>query len=93
VIYVTTAGGGGHLEDFDPANTPFGHRKANRHHFVYVAIHDGILEFQAMDEDGRLFDVLTLDKRDGRRATARAARARGVEITPRTPTWTDQPAE
>jgi len=93
VIYVTTAGGGGHLEDFDPANTPFGHRKANRHHFVYVAIHDGILEFQAMDEDGRLFDVFTLDKRDGRRATARDARARGVEIAPRTPTWTDAPAD
>ncbi len=71
VIYVTTAGGGGHLEDFDPANTTFGHRKAHRHHLVYVGIHGGILEFQAMDEDGRLFDVLTLDKRDGRRRSDR----------------------
>ncbi|MDG2021795.1 MAG: metallophosphoesterase [Phycisphaerales bacterium] len=92
VIYVTTAGGGGHLEDFDPANTTFGHRKARRHHFVYGGIHDGILEFQAMDEDGRLFDVLTLDKRDGRRSVARAARE-GVEIAPRTPTWRDAPAD
>lgn len=92
VIYVTTAGGGGSLEDFDPANTPFGHRKARRHHFVYCGIHDGILEFQAMDEDGRLFDVLTLDKRDGRRSVARAARS-GVEIAPRTPTWRDAPAD
>ncbi len=70
VIYVTTAGGGGHLEDFDPANTTFGHRKAHRHHFVYVAIHHGILEFQTMDEDGRLIDVMTLDKREGRRRIA-----------------------
>ena len=92
VIYVTTAGGGGSLEDFDPANTTFGHRKARRHHLVYCGIHDGILEFQAMDEDGRLFDVLTLDKRDGRRSVARAAR-NGVEIAPRTPTWRDAPAD
>ncbi len=92
VIYVTTAGGGGSLEDFDPANTPFGHRKARRHHFVYCGIHDGILEFQAMDEEGRLFDVLTLDKRDGRRSVARAAR-NGVEIAPRTPTWRDAPSD
>ena len=92
VIYVTTAGGGGSLEDFDPANTTFGHRKARRHHFVFCGIHDGILEFQAMDDAGRLFDVLTLDKRDGRRAVARAAR-NGVEIAPRTPTWRDAPAD
>ena len=92
VIYVTTAGGGGSLEDFDPANTTFGHRKARRHHFVYCGIHDGILEFQAMDENGRLFDVLSLDKRDGRRSVARAARE-GVEIAPRTPTWRDAPAD
>ena len=92
VIYVTTAGGGGSLENFDPANTVFGHRKARRHHLVYCGIHDGILEFQAMDEQGRLFDVLTLDKRDGRRAVARAAR-RGVEISPRSPTWRDSPVD
>ena len=91
VIYVTTAGGGGSLEDFDPANTTFGHRKARRHHFVYCGIHDGILEFQAMDEDGRLFDVLSLDKRDGRRAVARNARW-GVEIAPARPTWSDAPS-
>ena len=63
VIYVTAAGGGGSLEDFDPANTWFGHKKARRHHFVYVAIHGDQLEFQAVDEDGRLFDQMTLRKR------------------------------
>jgi len=66
VIYVTAAGGGGHLEDFDPANTWFGHKKARRHHFVYVALHGDLLEFQAIDEDGRLFDSMQLRKR-GRR--------------------------
>ncbi|QDV06288.1 Calcineurin-like phosphoesterase [Planctomycetes bacterium Poly30] len=63
VIYVTAAGGGGHLEDFDATNTWFGHKKMRRHHFVHVAIHGDQLELQAMDEDGRLFDVLALTQR------------------------------
>jgi len=64
VMYVTTAGGGGHLEHFDPTNTWFGHKKANCHHLVYIAIHGDILEFQAIDEHGKLFDVLSLNKVD-----------------------------
>ena len=63
VIYVTAAGGGGSLEDFDPTNTWFGHKKARYHHLVYVAIHGDNLEFQAIDENGRLFDTLQLEKR------------------------------
>ncbi len=62
-IYVTAAGGGGSLEDFDPTNTWFGHKKARYHHLVYVAIHGDNLEFQAIDEHGRLFDSMTLKKR------------------------------
>lgn len=68
VIYVTAAGGGGHLEDFDPANTWFGHRKANRHHVVQVGIHGAELELFAMDEQGRLFDSLTLTARSAKQA-------------------------
>ncbi|MHC4378230.1 MAG: metallophosphoesterase [Planctomycetota bacterium] len=68
VIYVTAAGGGGHLEDFDPANTWFGHRKANRHHVVQVGIHGAELELFAMDEEGRLFDSLTLTARSAKQA-------------------------
>lgn len=63
VLYVTAAGGGGPLEDFDPVNTWFGHKKARYHHVVYVAIHGRTLEFQAIDENGRLFDVFTIEKR------------------------------
>ena len=62
VMYVTTAGGGGHLEHFDPTNTWFGHKKANYHHLVYVAIHGNQLEFQAIDEYGKLFDLMTIKK-------------------------------
>ena len=64
VIYVTAAGGGGPLEDFDPTNTWFGHKKARYHHLVYVGIHGNKLELQAIDEHGRLFDAITLDKRE-----------------------------
>lgn len=63
VIYVTAAGAGGSLEDFDKTNTWFGHKKMRRHHFLHVAIHGGHLELQAMDEDGRMFDSLNLEKR------------------------------
>jgi predicted phosphodiesterase len=64
VTYITTAGGGGHLEHFDPTNTWFGHKKANYHHLVYIAIHGNHLEFQAIDEHGQLFDVFTLNKEE-----------------------------
>ncbi|MEM8712483.1 MAG: metallophosphoesterase, partial [Planctomycetota bacterium] len=63
IIYVTAAGAGGGLEDFDATNTWFGHKKMRRHHFVHVAIHGDLLELQAMDEDGRLFDVFSLRQR------------------------------
>jgi hypothetical protein len=62
VMYVTTAGGGGYLEHFDPTNTWFGHKKANYHHLVYIAIHGNQLEFQAIDEHGGLFDVISIKK-------------------------------
>ena len=62
VIYVTCAGGGGYLEEFDPVNTWFGNKKNNRYHYVHVSIHDDILEFQAIDIDGKLFDTFKLDK-------------------------------
>ena len=51
------------LEDFDPANTWFGHKKARYHHMVYIAIHMNQLEFQAIDQQGRLFDSIMLKKR------------------------------
>lgn len=66
VIYVTAAGGGGPLEEFDGTNTWFGHKKARYHHLVYVAIHGQHLEFQAIDEEGRLFDTMVLEKRSAR---------------------------
>jgi predicted phosphodiesterase len=76
VVYVTTAGGGGHLEDFDPNNTWFGHKKARYHHLVYVAVHGDYLEFQAISQNGQLFDVFELRKTNGRRERIRAERSR-----------------
>ena len=66
-VPITVAGGGGSLEDFDPANTPFGHKKARYHHLAYIAVNGDYLEFQAIDEHGRLFDVFSLYKRDDQR--------------------------
>jgi len=75
VVYVTTAGGGGHLEDFDPCNTWFGHKKARCHHLVYVALNGDHLEFQAIDQDGRLFDVFELRMSAARRQLLSRSRA------------------
>lgn len=63
VLYITAAGGGGHLEDFDGTNTWFGNRKARRHHHLHVSILGDDLELHAMDEDGRVFDTLRLRAR------------------------------
>ena len=62
-IQPSCTGAGGSLEDFDPTNTWFGHKKARYHHLVYVGIHGDQLEFQAIDQHGKLFDTLTLTKR------------------------------
>lgn len=62
VIYVTTAGGGGHLEDFDPTSTWFGNHARRTHHLVHVAVNGNGLEYRAIDDDGRLFDVMFLEK-------------------------------
>ncbi|NNM25187.1 MAG: hypothetical protein HKO59_04245, partial [Phycisphaerales bacterium] len=52
---------------FDPTNTWFGHKKTRSHHLVYVAVFGDHLEFQAIDQHGRLFDVFELRKTEGRR--------------------------
>ncbi len=62
VVYITTGGAGGGLEQFAPQRTWFSAAKYRGHHFCLVAIHDGVFEFRAYDEEGRLFDLLTIRK-------------------------------
>lgn len=62
VVHVTSGGGGGRLEGFGPTPTFFKQEGRVDHHFCYVTIHQGVLNFKAFDQDGRLFDQFTLRK-------------------------------
>ena len=62
VIYITTGGAGGHLEEFAPQRTWFNAAKFLGHHFCLVAIHEETFELKAFDERGRLFDLLSIEK-------------------------------
>ncbi|HEX5025712.1 MAG TPA: metallophosphoesterase [Agriterribacter sp.] len=60
VIYLNVGGAGGGLEKAAPTRSWFTNKVNTIHHFVYVAIHNNNLQFQAIDENGVLFDQFTL---------------------------------
>ena len=63
VVYVTTGGSGGGLEDFAPTPTWFKAECRVVHHFCYVTVHDRTFNLKAFDQEGRLFDFFTLHAR------------------------------
>lgn len=62
IVYMTVGGGGGGLENFAPFNPWFGDKKVRTHHICFVAINGGHLQLQAIDEYGKLFDVMEIRK-------------------------------
>lgn len=62
VIYINTGGAGGRLETAAPTRAWFTQKVRTTHHFCYVNIHDNRLDFQAIDENGQLFDQFSLSK-------------------------------
>jgi predicted phosphodiesterase len=62
VVYVTTGGAGGGLEDFAPTRTWFAAHLYRGHHFCVVAVHDGTLSMKVYDVEGRLFDFMELHR-------------------------------
>jgi len=62
VIYVQAGGAGGGLEDYAPTRSWFTAKVHRDHHFVIVSICDRTLQLQAIDQNGVLFDQLTLRK-------------------------------
>ncbi len=65
VIYINTGGAGGGLENPAPTRSWYTRKLRTTHHFSYVSIADDVLEFQAIDENGFLFDTFTMKKRKG----------------------------
>ena len=62
VVYVTTGGAGGSLEDFAPTRIWFSGHKYRGHHYCLVAIHGDRLSLKAYDVEGRMFDFMELQK-------------------------------
>lgn len=62
IVYVTSGGGGGRLEDFSPTPAFFKREGRVDYHFCYVTIHNGTFNLKAFDHEGRLFDEFSLKK-------------------------------
>jgi 3',5'-cyclic AMP phosphodiesterase CpdA len=63
-IYMVTGGAGGGLETAGPIKPWFQNNVKHGHHYCLVSVNGRRLEFKAFDLEGRLFDTLTIDKRD-----------------------------
>lgn len=56
VLYLNMGGAGGSLENAAPTRSWFTNKVKTAHHFGYAAIHGDKLQFQAIDENGMVFD-------------------------------------
>lgn len=61
VRYLILGGSGGGLEKAAPNRTWFTNKVRTLHHYGYITINGNQLQFQAIDQDGNLFDQLTLN--------------------------------
>lgn len=62
VIYLKSGGAGGHLEDFSPTHTWFSNKVQRGNHFCRVDIFDNRFELKMYDLEGRLKDILVIEK-------------------------------
>ncbi len=62
VTYVTSGGGGGGLEAFEPTPAFFKNQGRVSFHYCHVTVSGGLMEWRAFDADDRLFDQFTLRK-------------------------------
>jgi len=62
IVYVTSGGGGGKLEDAGPLPTWFKAQLRVDFHCCYVTVNGSRLEFQAFDHNGQLFDSFEREK-------------------------------
>jgi predicted phosphodiesterase len=62
VRYVTSGGGGGGLESAGPSRSWFAQRVYRGHHICYLMIHEGFLQMQVFDLEGRLIDTMEINK-------------------------------
>ena len=80
VIYINSGGAGGGLEDFAPTRSWFTAKVRSAHHYGYFVIHDNAVMFQAIDEQGRMFDSFQLEKTGTRLAQSRVMKPAPPQI-------------
>ncbi len=62
VTYVTSGGGGGGLESFEPTPSFFKNQGRVDFHYCYFAVHGGTMDCKVFDSNDRMFDQFTLKK-------------------------------
>ena len=62
IVYVTSGGGGGRLENFAPTPAFFKRQFRSDYHYCYVTVQNGTFDLTAFDQEGRQFDHFTLRK-------------------------------
>ncbi len=62
IVYVTSGGGGGKLENFAPTPAFFKDQFRSDFHFCYATVHGGTFDLKAFDQEGRQFDQFTIRK-------------------------------
>lgn len=62
IIYITTGGAGGGLENYSPVRSAFSAKYRRDHHFCMLFINGNTLQFQAIDQNRLLFDSFELQK-------------------------------
>ncbi len=62
VIYLQVGGAGGGLENYAPTRSWFTAKVHRDHHVAFVSVCGKTLHLQAIDQNGSLFDQITLDK-------------------------------
>ncbi|MRG44018.1 metallophosphoesterase [Chitinophaga sp. SYP-B3965] len=62
VRYINIGGSGGDVEHSAPTRSWFTNKVKTGFHFGYVRIAENVLQFQAIDEDGQVFDAFDLTK-------------------------------
>jgi len=62
VVYLTSGGGGGKLEDVQPTPAFFKNQGRVDFHYCYFTVHEKNLECHVFDHEGRLFDRFSMAK-------------------------------
>jgi acid phosphatase type 7 len=62
VTYLTSGGGGGGLENFEPTPAFYKNQQRIDFHYCYFTVDGGLLECKVFDIEGRLFDQWELRK-------------------------------